>query len=106
MSTYLWLSLPFVLGAAALAVIGALASRRRRQHLLAVGLSILVLFALTAVFDSLMIAAGFFDYDDARTLGIRIGLAPLEDFGYPLVCALALPALWAILRRGKGHPDA
>ncbi|NKF31514.1 lycopene cyclase domain-containing protein, partial [Pseudomonas sp. BGM005] len=31
-------------------------------------------------------------------LGIHIGLAPLEDFAYPIAGAIMLPAVWAALR--------
>ena len=57
-----------------------------------------VLVVLTAVFDSLMIAAGLFSYADEHLAGPAIGLAPIEDFAYPLAGALLLPALWTALR--------
>jgi hypothetical protein len=40
-----------------------------------------------------------FTYTDAHLLGPRIGLAPIEDFAYPLAAVILLPALWARLRR-------
>lgn len=62
-------------------------------------LAAVVLLALTAVFDSLMIAAGLFVYDEERIAGPRIGLAPVEDLAYPLAALILLPALWARMRR-------
>jgi lycopene cyclase domain-containing protein len=56
-----------------------------------------VLLVLTAVFDSLMIAADLFRFDESRLLGWHVLLAPVEDFAWPLASALALPALWELL---------
>jgi lycopene cyclase domain-containing protein len=56
-----------------------------------------VLLVLTAVFDSLMIAADLFRFDESRLLGWHVGLAPVEDFAWPLASALALPALWELV---------
>lgn len=61
----------------------------------------MVVFALTAVFDNVMIAAGLFAYSDAHISGIRIGAAPIEDFAYPLAVVILLPALWS--RLGRRH---
>lgn len=95
--TYLALSAVFL---AIAAVGGILAARRgERPPVLALVAGALVLVALTAVFDSVMIAAGLFTYTDLHLLGPRIGLAPIEDFAYPLAAVILLPALWARLRR-------
>ena len=56
---------------------------------------------LTAVFDTIMISAGFFSYPETKILGVHIGKAPLEDFFYPLAAALLIPAVWSKL--GKDH---
>jgi len=50
-----------------------------------------------------MIWIGLIDYSDAHISGIRIGLAPIEDFTYPLVAVILLPALWSRLRRDRRH---
>lgn len=68
----------------------------------AVGLAALALIVLTAVFDSVMIGAGLFTYAETLISGIRVGLAPIEDFAYPLATVVALPALWAMLTREGG----
>ena len=95
--TYLLVSLPFVL-LAALALVGA----RRRVEPRAVVLTLVALLVLTAVFDNLMIAAGLVDYDSTHITGLRLGIAPLEDFTYPLAAALGLPALWHLIG-GRVH---
>ncbi len=96
--TYLELSAWFLgvacVAAAALSVIAG----RRRAHIGAIAATIVVLFILTAVFDTVMIATGLFHYSPEHLLGVHIGLAPLEDFTYPLAGAVLLPTLWAALR--------
>ncbi|WP_071894078.1 prenyltransferase [Neomicrococcus aestuarii] len=56
------------------------------------------LLVLTAVFDSLMIASNLFTYSESLISGIRVGLAPIEDFAYPVAMVILLPALWVFLR--------
>ncbi|MFC8598645.1 lycopene cyclase domain-containing protein [Isoptericola sp. NPDC057191] len=66
-----------------------------------------VLVALTVVFDSLMIAADLFRYDESALLGVRVWLTPVEDLAWPVVAALLLPALWALVGTGgTGAPEA
>ncbi|MFC8683271.1 lycopene cyclase domain-containing protein [Microbacterium ureisolvens] len=62
-----------------------------------------VLVVLTAVFDNLMIAAGLFTYPEDLISGLRIGLAPLEDFAYPVCAAFLVPAVYTLTAR---HPAA
>lgn len=95
--TYLELAAWFVGAAVALAVVLSLLSRGHRPRLAAIALTAAVLVILTAVFDSAMIAAGLFHYSSGHLLGVHIGLAPLEDFAYPLAGAVLLPATWAFL---------
>ncbi|MEV0890335.1 lycopene cyclase domain-containing protein [Promicromonospora sp. NPDC050262] len=59
-------------------------------------LAAVALLVLTAAFDNLMIASGLFTYADAHISGLRIGLAPVEDFAYPLAGVILLPALWTL----------
>ena len=53
-----------------------------------------ILTVCTAVFDSLIIAAGIVDYDTTKILGMYIGTAPIEDFMYALLAVAIVPALW------------
>lgn len=91
------LNLVFLGISAAALLVAVLARRVRGRHVLAIVLSTLILWALTAVFDNIMIASGLFDYGHHRLGGAYIGLAPLEDFAYPLGAALLLPGLWLLL---------
>lgn len=95
MMTYWLVNLPFLL-AAALVTLAAVALRTRPQPTgwLVAGL---VMVALTAVFDNAIIGFGIVDYDEALISGVRIGVAPLEDFAYTLAAVAIIPALWHIL---------
>jgi lycopene cyclase domain-containing protein len=95
--TYAGLGALFVAAAAMLAL--ALTPRLRRPGrwwgaCLSAAAALVV---LTAVFDSLMVAADLFRYREAALLGPRVLLTPLEDLAWPLFAALALPALWEVL---------
>lgn len=99
----------WVLAAAVLAaVVLQLVTRRRAgapAYLGAIAMTIAALVLLTAVFDSLMIAADLFHYAPEMLVGAHIGLAPIEDFSYPLAGAVLLPCLWALLR-SRCRPEA
>lgn len=56
------------------------------------------LLIITAVFDNLIIGTGIVAYDEELISGIKIGLAPIEDFSY----SLAGPLLIAILSKVFG----
>ena len=94
--TYALLIVPFAL--ATLAV--TLATVRRAdfgRRMAASAVAAVVLVLLTAVFDNLMIAADLFTYPADNISGLRIGLAPLEDFSYPVCAAFLVPAVFTLL---------
>ncbi|WP_353809739.1 lycopene cyclase domain-containing protein [Agromyces sp. SYSU T00194] len=101
--TYLLLCIPFLAVAAGLATWALVrtAPGRRGRALAAVGIAAIVLLALTAVFDSIMIGVGLVAYDPELRSGVTIGLAPIEDFAYTAAAVLALPALWVLLPRRR-----
>lgn len=78
--------------------------RPRGRDALTVLITVGVTGALTAVFDSLMIATGLFTYSPDRISGVRIGLAPIEDFAYPIAAALVCTALWRRATTSDDHP--
>ncbi|MGI9824855.1 lycopene cyclase domain-containing protein [Agromyces sp. Marseille-Q5079] len=84
--TYLLICIPFLVASAAVAVVSTVRMPRvaRRRRWLALGVAAVVLVALTAVFDSIMIAARLLAYPDGTRLGATIGLAPIEDFATPI----------------------
>ena len=94
--TYALLIVPFALVTAAV----TLATARRRAfgaRMRASAVAAAALLVLTAVFDNVMIAAGLFTYPPEHLSGLRIGLAPLEDFAYPLCAAFLVPAALTLL---------
>ena len=96
--TYPLIVLPCVAVTAAV-VLATLRRPRFGRRMASCGIAAGVLVALTAVFDNVMIAAELFDYPEHLISGVRIGLAPIEDFAYPVCAAFLLPALWTLLDR-------
>lgn len=95
--TYTLLNIAF-LAVVALVAIAAIVVRRAPRWR-AVGLAAVVLLTLTAIFDNLIIGTGLVDYDDSLISGVRIGLAPIEDFAYTVAALVLLPSVWELLRR-------
>ena len=107
--SYAGLAAVFLLGAVSVAVATALAARLQRRWWATTALAGVVLVVLTAVFDSLMIAADLYRYDAAASAGLKLFLVPVEDFAWPLVAVLLMPALWelfGVLSRAGGRRGA
>ena len=94
--TYALIVLPFALVTAAV-TLSTLRRPRFGRRMAASGIAAAVLVVLTAVFDNAMIAAGLFTYPEELISGVRIGLAPVEDFAYPVCAAFLVPAVHALL---------
>ncbi|MFJ4160183.1 lycopene cyclase domain-containing protein [Microbacterium testaceum] len=93
--TYPLIVLPFVV----VTLIVTLATLRRprfRHRMASSALTALVLVGLTLVFDNLMIAVDLFSYPQEHLSGLKLGLAPIEDFAYPLCAAFLVPALFTL----------
>jgi lycopene cyclase domain-containing protein len=95
-TTYLAMSVPFIVFSIAVTTI---AVWKFGLRLTSLGVPIAVLLVGTAVFDNLIIAAGLVAYDDSLNLGIRIGLAPIEDFLYAIAAVMVTASFWHILAR-------
>ena len=101
--TYPLIVVPFVI----VTVIVTLCTIRRPHFARRMGASAiaaLVLVLLTAVFDNVIIGVGLVDYPEESLSGLRIGIAPLEDFSYPLCAAFLVPAVYTLLERRKEVP--
>lgn len=101
--TYPLLIIPFLI----VTVIVTLATVRRplfARRMAASALTAVVLLALTAVFDNLMIAADLFTYPEEHLSGLRVGLAPIEDFAYPVCAAFLVPAVFTLLPVNEPRP--
>jgi len=101
MTAYTVLAVSFLLVAGVAGAACALLARGHRPRPLVMVVAAVVMLTLTAVFDSVMIAAGLFDYTPELIHGARVWLAPVEDFAYPLAALALLPALWSLLRRRR-----
>lgn len=95
-TTYLAMSAPFIVFTVALTGIAVWKFGLRLKSL---GVPIAVLLVNTAIFDNLIIAAGLVAYDETRILGIRIGLAPIEDFLYAIAAVMVVASFWHIIAR-------
>ncbi|GGD30933.1 lycopene cyclase domain-containing protein [Nocardioides daphniae] len=97
--TYLGLSALFVALCTPLMLVAVLWRRPSRRWWAATGLTLASLVVLTAVFDSVMIAADLFRFDESRLVGWFVGLAPVEDFAWPVAAVLVVPAVVLLLTR-------
>jgi len=94
--TYAVTIIPFGL----ITVAVALATVRRPRfgrRMLGSAIAAVVLVVLTAVFDNIMIASGLVVYPEENLSGLRIGVAPLEDFSYSVCAAFLVPAVYTLL---------
>jgi len=89
-----------ILSVAVLAVIALVTvPTLRRLPLRPLVITALVLIALTAVFDNVIVGIGLVDYDETKISGLRVPFAPIEDFSYTLGAVMLVPALWTWLGR-------
>lgn len=95
--TYAALAAVFVAGSAAVAVATSVLRGLTARWWLTTGITIAVLLILTVVFDSLMIMADLFRFDEESMLGVRVWQAPIEDLAWPVAAGLLLPALREVL---------
>ena len=101
-----------VLNVLVLLVLGAVSWRvLRRMRVGALVWTALHLCLLTMVFDTVMIAADLYVFDEDKILGVYVWGAPLEDFAYAIAAALAVPVLWTVLedrdaRRARATEEA
>ncbi len=101
--TYTLLNVIFLLVVALVAIAAVVARRAPRWR--AVGLAAVLLLALTAIFDNLIIGTGLVAYDDSLISGVRIGLAPIEDFAYTVAALVLMPSVWELLHRTPTRHD-
>lgn len=93
--TYWIINIPFLLAAAL--VLAASIALQRAPRAVAWFIAAAVMMVLTAVFDNAIIGFGLVDYDPALISGVRIGVAPPEDFAYTIAALLIVPALWHMM---------
>jgi len=92
--TYLALNVTFMLIAF---VVLNLVSRKSPWR--AIGFTMFWMLLVTLVFDNVIIALEIVGYDKSKTIGILLGLAPIEDFAYTVVAVLAVGIIWTKLTK-------
>lgn len=85
---YFWLNCIF-LAAVLLLALPVMAQIKWR----AIGYATAALLAITAIFDNVIIGLGIVAYDPALISGIKVGLAPIEDFAYSLAAPLLITVI-------------
>ena len=98
--TYPLIVIPFMI----VTLIVTLATVRRPRfgrRMAASAIAAVVLLVLTAIFDNVMIGVGLIDYPEQHLSGLRIGIAPVEDFSYALCAAFLVPAVYTLLDRRR-----
>ncbi|MEO6532966.1 MAG: lycopene cyclase domain-containing protein [Pseudolysinimonas sp.] len=93
--TYWLLNLAFLAIVTVVAVASIVARRAPRWRV--VGLALIPLLILTAVFDNVLVGVGIVAYDPSRISGARLGVAPVEDFAYAIAAVVLLPCLWSLM---------
>ncbi|MFZ1301833.1 MAG: lycopene cyclase domain-containing protein [Candidatus Microsaccharimonas sp.] len=93
MMTYLVLNIIFIL---AVCIAFRIKVHRPTRRTLVV---FFILFSLTVVFDSMLVYFHIVEYAQNNILGLYIGFAPFEDYFYPLLAVILIPALWQSLGR-------
>lgn len=91
------------LGLVAVLLIVTAVVRRGRLPWLPMGLTLLSTLVLTAVFDNVIISVGLVAYDDALLSGVRIGIAPIEDFAYTVAVVVIVTCVATLSRRGESR---
>lgn len=104
--TYGTVNLIFLAVVAVLFVVTA-AVMRGRLPWGAMGFTLAVTLVLTAVFDNVIIGVGLVAYDDDLISGVRIGVAPIEDFAYTIAVVVIVTCVSALgTRRGLGAKNS
>ena len=70
----------------------------------AIGFATAALLLITVVFDNLIIALGIVAYDEKLISGIKIGIAPIEDFAYSLAAPLLISLTMEYIKVLKWKP--
>lgn len=96
--TYVALNAIFLVLVSALLVVTASVFGRRLPWR-AMLITLAIMLVLTAIFDNVIIGIGLVAYDDSLLSGMRIGVAPIEDFSYTVAVAVIVPCVWILTER-------
>lgn len=95
--TYATLALIFLVPAVVVAILATVRRRLGFRWWTLTAVTVAVLLVLTVVFDSIMIAADLFRFEESALAGVRVWRAPLEDLAWPVAAGLLMPSLWELL---------
>lgn len=100
--TYTYLNLFFLIFIAL--IVGGLQYHNKiftKNILINILCTLLMVIALTAIFDSLIIKSGIVAYDLEKILRVHIWKAPIEDFAYAVASVLLTGLLWEYYEKSK-----
>jgi lycopene cyclase domain-containing protein len=97
-----WALNAIFLGAVAVLALATVVARRSPRWA-SVAIAAIILLAITAIFDNIMISVGLVGYDRTHISGLFVGVAPLEDFAYAVAAVVLLPSLWLLLKPNPRH---
>lgn len=99
MATYIALNIIFII------VVGFLLKLKPRRLSKALLVTLAALLVLTLIFDNLIVGLSIVGYDPSKILGIKLGVAPIEDFMYALLAVMIVPSLWRTLGKQNDTRD-
>lgn len=100
--TYIGLAGIYIAVAAVFLVLFIVRERPVRGWLIALAATTGALLVLTAIFDAVMIAVDLYRYPPEALVGIKLGNVPIEDFAWPIVAVLVVPAAYALFSKKAG----
>ena len=60
-----------------------------------------IVLAVSVIGDNFIVGTGIVEYDPTKISGLRVGVAPVEDFAYALVAGALVPVIWTLLGKRK-----
>ena len=64
---------------------------------------LLLLMIITAVFDNLIVLAKIVSYDESKISGLKVLVAPIEDFAYTLVLVPLIALVQSYFTQWQSH---
>ena len=64
---------------------------------------LLLLMIMTAVFDNLIVLAKIVSYDESKISGLKVLVAPIEDFAYTLVLVPLIALVQSFFTQWQSH---
>ena len=91
MAKYIIIDLPFVLFSLGIYFASMKFIKNKQYHIIS---ALILLCILTFIFDNLIIDLGVVAYHADNISRLYIGIAPIEDFAYPIAAIMLLPVIY------------